>query len=328
MTSGANWATAIVLDVATAEVLALADIDHFKESGQARVAGASSAYAKQFEPGSVAKTFTIAAAIEEDLTWPEEVFKVPYLYQYSDKPFREPYVYEDRELTVTQILSKSSNIGTIQIAERLGPDQMYHYLRAFGLGQYSSGAGDNPSFPHETRGKLKPPQDWEGIDLAAISFGQGVSVTAIQVAAAYNTIANNGKYMPSSLVRGFVTPEGASREIEPQVSQDVLSATTAKQMRAMLESVVIEGTGKRAAVEGYGVGGKTGTAQKPLVDQRGYGDSYTTIFAGFAPATEPKVTVVVVLDEPLEYKAGFTAAPIFSEITARTLGILGVPKTR
>ena len=328
VTSGANWATAIVLDVATAEVLALADIDHFKESGQARVAGASSAYAKQFEPGSVAKTFTIAAAIEEDLTWPEEVFKVPYLYQYSDKPFREPYVYEDRELTVTQILSKSSNIGTIQIAERLGPDQMYHYLRAFGLGQYSSGDGDNPSFPHETRGKLKPPQDWEGIDLAAISFGQGVSVTAIQVAAAYNTIANNGKYMPSSLVRGFVTPEGASREIEPQVSQDVLSATTAKQMRAMLESVVIEGTGKRAAVEGYGVGGKTGTAQKPLVDQRGYGDSYTTIFAGFAPATEPKVTVVVVLDEPLEYKAGFTAAPIFSEITARTLGILGVPKTR
>ena len=132
LASGANWATAIVLDVATAEVLALADIDHFKESGQARVAGASSAYAKQFEPGSVAKTFTIAAAIEEGLTWPEEVFNVPYLYQYSDKPFRRPYVYEDRELTVTQILSKSSNIGTIQIAERLGPDQMYHYLRAFG----------------------------------------------------------------------------------------------------------------------------------------------------------------------------------------------------
>ena len=234
VTSGANWATAIVLDVATAEVLALADIDHFKESGQARVAGASSAYAKQFEPGSVAKTFTIAAAIEEDLTWPEEVFKVPYLYQYSDKPFREPYVYEDRELTVTQILSKSSNIGTIQIAERLGPDQMYHYLRAFGLGQYSSGDGDNPSFPHETRGKLKPPQDWEGIDLAAISFGQGVSVTAIQIAAAYNTIANNGKYIPSSLVRGFVTPEGASREIETQVSQDVLSATTAQQMLSLI----------------------------------------------------------------------------------------------
>ncbi len=328
LASGANWATAIVLDVPTAEVLALADIDHFKESGQARVAGASSAYAKQFEPGSVAKTFTIAAAIEEGLTWPDEVFNVPHLYQYSDKPFREPYVYEDRELTVTQILSKSSNIGTIQIAERLGPDQMYHYLRAFGLGQYSSGDRDNPSFPHETRGKLKPPQDWEGIDLAAISFGQGVSVTAIQIAAAYNTIANNGKYKPSSLVRGFVTSEGASRTMDTFSGQEVLSATTAKQMRAMLESVVMDGTGKRAAVEGYGVGGKTGTAQKPLIDQRGYGDSYTTIFAGFAPVEDPKVTVVVVLDEPLEYKAGFTAAPVFSEITARTLGILGVPKTR
>tara|TARA_B100000085_G_scaffold230082_1_gene216487 strand:- start:16588 stop:17982 length:1395 start_codon:yes stop_codon:yes gene_type:complete len=328
LASGANWATAIVLDVPTAEVLALADIDHFKESGQARVAGASSAYAKQFEPGSVAKTFTIAAAIEEGLTRPDEVFNVPHLYQYSDKPFREPYVYEDRELTVTQILSKSSNIGTIQIAERLGPDQMYHYLRAFGLGQYSSGDRDNPSFPHETRGKLKPPQDWEGIDLAAISFGQGVSVTAIQIAAAYNTIANNGKYKPSSLVRGFVTSEGASRTMDTSFGQEVLSATTAKQMRAMLESVVMDGTGKRAAVEGYGVGGKTGTAQKPLIDQRGYGDSYTTIFAGFAPVEDPKVTVVVVLDEPLEYKAGFTAAPVFSEIAARTLGILGVPKTR
>ena len=253
---------------------------------------------------------------------------MPHLYQYSDKPLREPYVYEDREHTVTQNLSKSSNIGTIQIAERLGPDQMYHYLRAFGLGQYSSGDRDNPSFPHETRGKLKPPQDWEGIDLAAISFGQGVSVTAIQIAAAYNTIANNGKYKPSSLVRGFVTSEGASRTMDTSFGQEVLSATTAKQMRAMLESVVMDGTGKRAAVEGYGVGGKTGTAQKPLIDQRGYGDSYTTIFAGFAPVEDPKVTVVVVLDEPLEYKAGFTAAPVFSEITARTLGILGVPKTR
>ena len=116
--------------------------------------------------------------------------------------------------------------------------------------------------------------------------------------------------------------------MDTSFGQEVLSATTAKQMRAMLESVVMDGTGKRAAVEGYGVGGKTGTAQKPLIDQRGYGDSYTTIFAGFAPVEDPKVTVVVVLDEPLEYKAGFTAAPVFSEITARTLGILGVPKTR
>lgn len=325
--SGANWGTAIVLDVATAEVLALTDISIDKESGEPWVPGKSHAYIKAFEPGSVVKTFTIATALDLGYIHPEEVFEVPHKYQYADKEFDEPYVSQDRQLTVSEILSKSSNIGTIQIGERVGPDQLYSYLHRFGLGRYSTGSDEMQGLPGETRGKLKRPQDWEGTVPATIAFGQGVSVTAIQLAAAYNVIANDGRYTPASLVQGFETPDGSFRRLQVLTSHTVLSATTAKQMRDMLEGVVMNGTGTRAAVNGYGVAGKTGTAEKPK--DGAYCDCYTTIFAGFAPVADPRITVVVVLDEPEDQAgAGLIAAPLFSEIATKALGILGVPKTR
>ena len=273
------------------------------------------------------KTFTIATALDLGYIHPEEVFEVPHKYQYADKEFDEPYVSQDRQLTVSEILSKSSNIGTIQIGERVGPDQLYFYLHRFGLGRYSTGSDEMQGLPGETRGKLKRPQDWEGTVPATIAFGQGVSVTAIQLAAAYNVIANDGRYTPASLVQGFETPDGSFRRLEVLTSHTVLSATTAKQMRDMLEGVVMNGTGTRAAVNGYGVAGKTGTAEKPK--DGAYCDCYTTIFAGFAPVADPRITVVVVLDEPEDQVgAGLIAAPLFSEIATKALGILGVPKTR
>ena len=322
--SEANWGTAVVLDAETAEVLALVDIERGGKNAMARVAATSGAYGKTFEPGSVSKTFTIAAAMELGAVSSEEMFEIPSSYQYADKKYSDPY--SGQILAVSEVLAKSSNVGTIQIAERLGADQMYHYLKAFGFGKYSSGDDEIPSLPHESRGKLKLPQDWEGTDLANISFGQGLSVTAIQVAGAYNVIANAGRYISPSLVRGTLSPAGSYRPLSKPLGQKVLSASTTREMREMLKGVVVHGTGTRAAVDGYAVAGKTGTAQKPMTNRRGYGDEYTSIFAGFVPVAEPKITIVVVLDEPKDHSAGRAVAPVFSAIAAEVLSAIGVPE--
>jgi cell division protein FtsI (penicillin-binding protein 3) len=326
--SGANWGTAIVLDVATGEVLALADVGNSSTAEQARVTGSSGAYINSFEPGSATKPFTIAAALEEGRIAPDQIIKVPASYKYSDKVFKEPYVGEDRELSISEILAKSSNIGTIRIAEKLGKDHLYSYLRAFGFGEFTSGEAGVPAWPGETRGKLHPPTQWEGTGLANIAFGQGVSVTGIQLAAAFNTIANDGEYVAPSLILGKAGSDGVMRPFPSGVRRQVVSATTAKTMRDMLAGVVTQGTGTRAQVDGYSVAGKTGTAEKALKDRAGYSDDYTATFAGFVPAENPRLTIVVVLDEPDEHLAGLTAAPVFSDIATGALRALGVPQTK
>ena len=328
LATGSQSGTAIVLDVSTGEVLALVDIDGYSSIGEARVAGSSGAYQNSFEPGSVTKPFTIAAALEEGRIAADQIIDVPHRYKYSDKDFREPYVFEDRRLSIRDILAKSSNIGTIRIAEKLGKDHLYSYLRAFGFGEFTSGQADVPAWPNEQRGKLHPPTQWEGTGLANIAFGQGVAVTAMQLAAAFNTIANNGKYVAPALIRGIAGSDGAIHPISPGVQRQVISATTAATMRDMLAGVVTQGTGTRAQVDGYSVAGKTGTAEKAWKDRRGYSDDYTATFAGFVPAQNPRLTIVVVLDEPDEHLAGLTAAPAFSKIATGALRALGVPKTK
>ena len=327
-TSGANWGTAIVLDVATGEVLALVDIASSGTPGQARVTGSSGAYINSFEPGSATKPFTIAAALEQGRIAPDQIINVPASYKYSDKVYEQQGVNEDRQLSISQILAKSSNIGTIRIAEELGKDQLYSYLRKFGFGEFTSGQANTPAWPNETRGKLHHPAQWEGTRLANIAFGQGISVTGMQLAAAFNTIANDGEYIAPSLIRGIAGSDGVMRPISSGVQRQVVSATTAKTMRGMLAGVVTQGTGTRAQVGGYSVAGKTGTARKPLTGRAGYSDAYTATFAGFVPAENPRFTIVVVLDEPDEYYAGRTAAPVFSKIATGALRAFGVPQTR
>ena len=327
-TSGANWGTAIVLDVATGEVLALVDIASSSTPGQARVTGSSGAYINSFEPGSATKPFTIAAALEQGRIAPDQIINVPASYKYSDKVYKQQGVNEDRQLSISEILAKSSNIGTIRIAEELGKDQLYSYLRKFGFGEFTSGQANTPPWPGETRGKLHHPAQWEGTRLANIAFGQGISVTGMQLAAAFNTIANDGKYIAPSLIRGIAGSDGVIHPISSGVQRQVVSATTAKTMRGMLAGVVTQGTGTRAQVDGYSVAGKTGTAQKPLTDRAGYSDAYTATFAGFVPAENPRFTIVVVLDEPDEYYAGRTAAPVFSKIATGALRAFGVPQTK
>ncbi len=321
--TGARSAMAVVLATEVGDVLALAAVRRDSQTGQVRPVAYNPAYTDAFEPGSVAKSFTIATALDAGLTTPESLHFTPARYVFADKRFIEPYSNVDREMTTTEVLVHSSNIGTIQIAESIGATALHRSLRSFGFGSLT-GADGSTALPGESRGILRPANAWQGTDLATIAFGQGMAVTAVQLAAAYNTIANDGIYVTPRLVLGSVGSDGVLRPADPARTHRVLSSATAERMAEMLSSVVSDGTGQRAAISGYRVAGKTGTAQKPD-PQGGYSDTnYVSSFAGFLPAGRPELTVVVVLDEPDEPLAGIVAAPLFAEIAEYALRMLQV----
>ena len=320
--SGAKGGTVVVMEVGTGEILALAGATRDLETDEVRVSAHMPAYSQVFEPGSVNKTFTVAAALEEQMVRPLELFSVPPQYEFADKVFSEPYYNIPQALTVTEILAKSSNIGTIQIAETVGRDRLYDYLDRFGFGDLT-GPGNSATVPGESPGILHPAKEWHGTGLATISFGQGIAVTGVQLAAAYNTIANDGVYLAPSLYRGTVGPDGSFHRAEQGDRRRVISPETAVLVRDMLAEVVTDGTGTLAAVDGFASAGKTGTAQKPV--DGGYSETaYTSTFAGFVPAAQPELTIVVTLDEPVNYYAGDVAAPVFSEIAEYALRVLRV----
>jgi cell division protein FtsI (penicillin-binding protein 3) len=231
-------------------------------------------------------------------------------------------------LTVTDVLAKSSNVGTIKIAQLLGEERLDEYLRRFGFGR-DTGLG----LPHEENGQVPPLDDWSGTSIGSIPLGQGISVTAMQMLFAYNVIANDGVYVPPALVAATRDSEGERHETPPGASRRVVSPTTAEQMRAMLTEVIDHGTGTAAAIDGYDAAGKTGTARKPQ-EGGGYQDAagnyhYISTFAGFLPADDPKLSVIVVIDEPTTSPyAATVAAPAFAEIgryAARTMGVAPGP---
>jgi len=323
--SGAKGGMVVVLEVGTGEILALAGASRDPETGEVRVSAHTPAFSQVFEPGSVNKTFTVAAALEEGTVRPLELFSIPPRYEFADKVFSEPYYDIPQALTVSEILAKSSNIGTIQIAETIGRDRLHSYLRRFGFGPYT-GPGNTATVPSESAGIVHPADDWHGTGLATISFGQGVAVTAVQLAAAYNTLANDGVYLAPSLYRGTVSSDGQFHPAEAGARRRVVTADTAAIVRDMLATVVTDGTGALAAVDGFAAAGKTGTAQKPLEDAAGYSETaYVSTFAGFIPADQPQLTIVVSIDEPAEqHVAGVVAAPVFAEIAEYALRVLRV----
>lgn len=326
--SGARGGMVVVMEVGTGDILALAGATRDTETGEVRVSAHTPAFSQVFEPGSVNKTFTVAAALEEGVVRPLELFSIPPQYEFADKVFSEAYYDIPQALTVTEILAKSSNIGTIQIAETIGRERLYRYLRAFGFGS-RTGPDGSATVPAESAGILHPPKEWHGTGLATISFGQGVAVTAVQLAAAYNTIANDGVYLAPSLYSGTVGPDGTFHPAEVGDRRRVLTAANSAVVRDMLASVVTDGTGTRAAVEGFTSAGKTGTAQKPLEDRAGYSETaYMSTFAGFVPADQPELTIIVSIDEPADqHVAGIVAAPVFSEIAEYALRVLRVAPT-
>jgi cell division protein FtsI (penicillin-binding protein 3) len=323
--TGSKGGIAIVTDPGTGEILALANLERDPVSRQPVSTGNDLAVTANFEPGSVNKVITMAAALEEGVVTPDTTLLVPDSLRVAGHVFGDSHGHATEPMTVTRVLADSSNIGTIKIAQQVGPDRLDDYLRRFGFGEKTA-----LGLPHEEEGQLIASGAWGGTDIGAVPIGQGISVTAMQMLFAYNTIANDGVYQPPSLVAATVDADGDRQVTEPAEGRRVVSPTTAAQLRTMLAQVVADGTGTEAAIEGYEVAGKTGTARKPQPGG-GYTDDqgryhYVATFAGFLPADDPQLSVIVVMDEPATSPyAGTVAAPVFAEVGRYAVRQIQVP---
>ncbi|MGH9065793.1 MAG: peptidoglycan D,D-transpeptidase FtsI family protein [Acidimicrobiales bacterium] len=323
-TSHAKGGWAVVLDSRTGGILAMANLVAGPTPGSAPVpAGQALAVTDVYEPGSVAKLATFAGALSDGLISPSTVLAVPPDIVVGGATFSDAEVHGAEQLTATQVLERSSNIGTIEVAQQLGPERLYHWLRAIGWGQ-PTGLG----FPGESPGILRPPSTWSGAAMGSMPIGQDEAVTALQIADAYNVVANGGTWVPPRLVQATVDASGTRHAVPPTHRHRVLTASVASQLTGMLEDVVgPQGTAPKAAVPGYTVAGKTGTAQIPSTTGPGYvPGAFMATFAGFAPAEHPALTIVVTLDRPTpDVYGGDVAAPVFSQIAQYALRRLHIP---
>ncbi len=301
-----------VMDVATGDILAQSAI-HTAKDGTLKSVTYNAGVIDTFEPGSPMKVFTMAAALDRNIMSTTDTMSVADRYTMSfkndkDKTFKDDSAHATKVWTIGDILTKSSNVGTIKVARKVGEDAIYDNLKSFGFGS-RTGLADPKA---ESVGILRPVAKWSGVDIGTIAIGQGISVTPVQLLSGLNTIAANGEYVSPRLVRAEVAPDGTRTEL-PVAKRRVISVETASSLRSMMAEVVRSGTGFRAAVKGFEVAGKTGTAQKP--DHGVYlKGKYVASFGGFFPASAPKLTIVVVLDEPYDEYGGLTAAPVFAQV--------------
>lgn len=275
-----------------------------------------------FEPGSAMKVFTAAAALERGFTPKSIFFCENGTYKIGTFIIHDTHPHD--WLSINQIIKFSSNIGAAKIGETIGDKSLHNYFAAFGFGNKTQIGS-----PGETSGRLIPYKKWSKIDAGAISFGQGVSVSAIQLISGISAIANDGKLMKPMLVKKIISKNGKDLTVyHPETIRRVVSSKTARQVKTMMNLVVKDdGTGTKAAMEGYTVCGKTGTAQKALKNKKGYSkNKYISVFAGFAPQDNPELAVLVVIDEPKkQYYGGDVAAPAFKTIMAESFNYLNIP---
>lgn len=311
---GARSGSAVLLDVRTGEVLAMVNQPSYNANDRSGLRGGryrNRAVTDVFEPGSAIKPFTIAAALESGKYRPETVIDTtPGSLRVGRNTVRD--VHDYGVLDVSHVIIKSSNVGASKIALSLEPQRLWHMYNRLGFGSVT-GSG----FPGESGGLLSHYHRWHPIDQATMAFGYGLSVTPLQLAQAYAALASDGVQPPVTFLRTD----------KPAPGRRVLSAGIARQVRAMLESVVTrEGTGLNARVPGYRVAGKTGTVHKSTAG--GYAeDRYVAVFAGIAPASRPRLALVVMVNEPSngQYYGGQVAAPVFARVMAGALRLLDIP---
>ncbi len=320
----------VVLDVRNGDVLALASWPSYDPNrpGGAREEGARNrAVTDVYEIGSIMKVFTIAAALESGAVTPATAIDVEggILAVPGRKPIRD--TYHDDVLTVGGVLKRSSNVGAVKIARRLGRERLHEALRRFGFGDKTG-----IELPGEERGLVWPPRRWGEIGLASMSFGYGMSVTPLQVAAAFAAMANGGIYNPPRLVREVRGEGGKVLYLRRPEGRRVLSEKAARELLPMMGSVFDRGkdggTARSLVLDGFRAGGKTGTAHKIDPATRRYADKlYLSSFAGFAPLEAPRVAVLVLIDEPHgeHHYGGQVAGPVWVEVMTATLRYLGVP---
>ncbi|MCB2411588.1 penicillin-binding protein 2, partial [Demequina sp. TTPB684] len=323
--TGSRAGTVVVMDSRTGEILALADsgsVDPNDPGATPSNQRGSRAVSDVFEPGSTAKTITMAAALEEGVATPTSQFVAPYAYETEYRVFRDSHEHPDLKLTLAGILVNSSNTGTIQVGQQMSDETRYEYMRAFGLGEPT-----NLGLPNESAGLLGEWDDWDGITRYATMYGQGVAVTAVQTAQVYGVIANDGMRVSPTIVKGFESADGAFTERDNAEPVRVVSESTADAIMGMLVEVTESGTAPKARIDGYLVAGKTGTAQAP--DESGALNNIVASFVGIAPADDPRIVVSVVLYDPASsIWGGETAAPVFKDVATFALQTLRVPPTK
>jgi cell division protein FtsI (penicillin-binding protein 3) len=313
----AQSATAIVLDPRSGGVLAMANAPAFDATDFAATPGERSrnrAVTDTFEPGSTFKIVTVAGALAERLVGPQTAFTLAPSIKVADREIHEAERDYTARMSVTDIVARSSNVGSITLARLLGRKRLAGWIRRFGFGRPTA-----IEFPGETRGIVRPPREWSGSTIGNVPIGQGIAVTPLQLATAYGVLANRGLWVQPHLVRRVGDEEPA-----PPRMRRIVPRRVATHLLRMLRGVVREGSGSLAAVPGYEVAGKTGTAEKP--DERGYGTGrYVSSFVGIVPATAPRLVILVLVDEPKgQYYGGTVAAPAFAELAQFALQYLKI----
>lgn len=333
--SGARNVSAVVLDAKTGEVLAMSNDNTFDPSQDIGRQGnkqmGNLPVSSPFEPGSVNKVITASSVIEYGLSNPDEVLQVPGSIHMGGVTVHDAWNHGVMPYTTTGIFGKSSNVGTLMLAQRVGPDRWFDMLRKFGLGQ-RTGVG----LPGESAGLVPPIDQWSGSTFSNLPIGQGLSMTLLQMAGMYQTIANDGLRMPPRMIKATIAPDGTRTEEQRPQGVRVVSPETAQTVRNMLRAVVQrdpmgyqQGTGPAAAVEGYQISGKTGTAQQinPACGCY-FDDVYWITFAGMATTDNPRYVVGIMMDNPhhaADGSPGTSAAPLFHNIAGWLLQRENVP---
>ena len=345
--SNAVSGTAVVMDVKTGQILSMANLaaTHPGAVGTTNPASTTAsttggvipigprdaideaqsnlAVTQLYEPGSVFKLVTFSAALADSLINPNSVFTVPDQIRLDGSTFHDAEPHPTETLTATQILAQSSNIGTSEIAQGVGEQRLLNQVKDLGFGQPTG-----LNFPGESPGLLATAAQWEPTDYVSLPIGQVDAVSALQVLDAYNAVANGGTFVAPKLVQATVSPSGALTQTAPSATHEVFSPSVDSELTSMLEQVVNTGTGTSAAVPGYTVAGKTGTAQIPTQGHDSYvTGAYMASFVGFAPAVNPTLSMIVVLDRPTPIFGGTVAAPVFSQIMSYALHRYDIPTT-
>jgi cell division protein FtsI (penicillin-binding protein 3) len=318
--------TVVVMNAKTGDLLSVASYPTFDPNSDVGKKGTrlgNVAFTDVFEPGSTSKVMTVAAALEEGTVTPSTPVVIPNRLRRYDTSFKDSHDHPTLYRTVAGTLAESSNIGTVLVSETMKPKTIETYFRRFGLGA-RSGVG----FPGESRGLLARSEDWSGTTRATVAFGQGVSVTAIQAASVYQTIANRGVRVTPRLVDSVGNPDGSVTRLPESSSTRVVSRTTADDISRMLEGVVgPDGTAREAQIPGYRIAGKTGTADFYDARLKRY-SGRTASFIGYAPADDPEIVVAVIVQKPTSpFFGGPVAGPVFKDVTTYALQQLKIPPT-
>lgn len=322
--------TVIVMDSATGAIYAIANVQRTRiaedgSGGVVEVTSGNLAAVEPFEPGSVAKVFSLAAVVDAGVANPDTVIDVPGYIIYDkgtpwEKRINDAVPHDTQPMSLRDIIVNSSNIGTVLMTQQLGYEKYGAYLEAFGFGQKTA-----LGFPDESNGRWNPPSEWQGTERVNPAYGYGYSATSLQLVAAVNTVANGGIYVAPKLLTATLGADGKITETDPSPTHEVISAATAATMTGMMTEVVCYGTGTKAQLPFMSVAGKTGTAYK--TEDGTYGEDgnrkYRATFVGFFPAQAPRVTILVTIDEPdptsHDRFGGTAAAPLFTTVATAAI---------